>query len=91
MQEAKVKAHRNAQISRERYQQVEDRRKARMAEAVKRKEEMLKVTDHWMITKEREQYQEEHALKVRYMCGMLATSLRNANSINLDVYTDSVV
>lgn len=64
MQEAKIKANKNAEISRERHQQVEDRRKTRMAEAVRRKKELLRVTDHWMITKEREQHQEEHAKKV---------------------------
>uniref|UniRef100_A0A0P4W6Q3 Cilia- and flagella-associated protein 45 n=1 Tax=Scylla olivacea TaxID=85551 RepID=A0A0P4W6Q3_SCYOL len=68
LREATSKALRDAEVSRERRQQVEDRRKARMAAALKRKEEMLRVTDHWMITEERERLQEEHAKqsKVNY-------------------------
>ncbi|MPC66133.1 hypothetical protein E2C01_060278 [Portunus trituberculatus] len=68
LREATSKARRDAEVSQERRQQVEERRKARMAAALKRKEEMLRVTDHWMITEERERLQEEHAKqsKVNY-------------------------
>ena len=76
LQEATKKAHRDAEVSRERRQQVEERRKARMAAALKRKEELLRVTDHWMITEERERLQEEHAKKVIFMFFKLEFSSR---------------
>lgn len=63
--EARAKAQREAAVAQERRQQVEDRQRARMAAALRQKEELLKVTDHWMITEERERLQHQNAKKVR--------------------------
>ncbi|KAG7177947.1 Cilia- and flagella-associated protein 45-like [Homarus americanus] len=63
--EARAKAQREAEVTKERRQQVEDRQKARMAVAMKQKEELLRVTDHWMITEERERSEHQHAKKAK--------------------------
>nr|XP_045621126.1 cilia- and flagella-associated protein 45-like [Procambarus clarkii] len=63
--EAQVKAEREAVVTQERRQQVEERQKARMAAALQQKEELLRVTDHWMITEERERSEHQNAKKAK--------------------------
>ncbi|XP_037798529.1 trichohyalin-like [Penaeus monodon] len=63
LEAARTKAGRDALVSRERRQQVEDRQRIRMEAALAQKKELLRVTDHWMITAERERAEIEKAKK----------------------------
>ncbi|XP_047478734.1 cilia- and flagella-associated protein 45-like [Penaeus chinensis] len=65
LEAARSKADRDGQVTRERRQQVEERQRTRMEAAVAQKKELLKVTDHWMITAERERAEIEKARKAK--------------------------
>ncbi|XP_042874409.1 cilia- and flagella-associated protein 45-like [Penaeus japonicus] len=65
LEAARSKADREAQVTKERRQQVEERQRTRMQVALKQKKELLKVTDHWMITAERERAEIEKARKAK--------------------------